>query len=137
MPVDTMPASHLLCHAVGVDGSSPWGAGDDVELRETPVVPPLTGAPRDRTGEERTAVRERVVLAVLATGIDAGACDVAHEVRVDEASEPGRVELRGLDAGHDRAPTDRDEFGEQRGRSPAPERLDVFETRGPRALLVP
>jgi len=35
------------------------------------------------------------------------------------------------------APTDRDEFGEQRGRRLAPERLDVLETRSACALLVP
>src|ERR1700704_2969062 len=108
-----------------------------VKLCEAPVVATLPGAPLERSREERTAERERVVLTVLAAGIDVRRRDVAHEIGVDHAAEPRRVELRGLDAREHRAPTDRDELRQQRRRRFTPERLDMLEARGTGTFLVP
>src|SRR5439155_19196400 len=99
----------------------------DVQLREARIVAALADAHAQRTREERSRVRERVELAVLAARIDARARDIANEALVDRATEPRRVELRRLDAREHGPPADRDEFREQIGRRLAPDRLDVLE----------
>src|ERR1700687_1129861 len=87
-----------------------------VELREAAVVATLPRAPSELPREERTAERERAVLAALAAGVDNRRDDVAPEIRVDQPPEPRRVELRGLDTSDHGASADRDELGQQRRR---------------------
>src|SRR6266550_3263143 len=108
-----------------------------IELDEAAIEATLPSRPGDLLLEDRTCKRIGVILAVFAAGIDAGRGDVGREALVDDATEPGRVELCQVDAGDHRSAAGRDVFLKQEMRRLAPDRLYMLQPGRGDPVFVP
>src|SRR5438874_3993950 len=114
-------------------------AGDElqIELDECAVVATRTGTPRDRSPEQWSSERERVVFAVFARRVDREPANVFDEPIVDDPAEPALIELSELAARDDRATPAPHELGNEGRGHFAPDRLDVRKAGRMDAFLIP
>src|ERR1041385_8186632 len=99
----------------------------------------LADAERDvkRGGEQRSARDERVVLAVLTTGVYTKRLELAHRLDRDAAADPALVEMRGARRHDDGRTAAADEFLYQRARRFTPQRKNGRESMRCADALVP
>src|SRR5258708_25008788 len=118
-------------------GTEPLNPSGYIELGKTGFQANVARSPAERLLEERAGEGEGVIFAVLATDVDSRLLDVRGEAPVGDASEPGLIQLRQLDACEHGPPARSNELAQQCGRGLAPDGLDMLQPGSGHAALIP